>query len=58
MAFNKDYPNRKDHRGKYYKSGRFDRTCRPGGSCPYCKNNRQHSTKIRILKAKDKENDM
>ncbi len=30
----------KEHRGPYYRGGRFDRTCRPGGSCPYCRSNR------------------
>lgn len=27
---------RKDYRG----SAAFDRSCRPGGSCPYCRGNR------------------
>ena len=57
MSFEKDYPNRKDHRGKYYKSGKFDRTCRPNGGCPYCKGNRGHSTEKRRLSAEDKLND-
>lgn len=43
--FDKDYPNRKDYRKKYYKSKEFDRTCRPGGSCPYCQSNRLHNKK-------------
>jgi hypothetical protein len=55
MSFEKEYPNRKDHRKEYYKSGKFDRTCRPGGSCPYCKNNRFHSNKVREQSANDKK---
>lgn len=57
MSFDKDYPNRKDKRKKYRKSKRFDATCRPGGSCPYCRDNRLHSDKIRKQSAKDKESD-
>jgi hypothetical protein len=41
MAFDKNYPNRKDRRSPYiHGSSRFDRTCRPGGSCPWCQANR------------------
>lgn len=43
MSFDNDYPNRKDHRRQYYKSKRFDRSCRPGGRCPWCKRNRLFS---------------
>jgi len=56
MSFdNKDYPNRKDHRKCYYKSGKHDRTCRPHGSCPYCQRNRSHSTDVRRLISEDKK---
>jgi hypothetical protein len=48
MAFDNRYPNRKDRRRPYYRGGRFDRTCRPGGSCPYCRSNRLHSTRKRL----------
>jgi len=34
----------KEHRKPYYHSGRFDRTCRPHGGCPWCLKNRMHST--------------
>ena len=37
MSFDKDYPNRKDIRNPYYKNGKFDKTCRNHGSCPWCK---------------------
>lgn len=40
MSFDNNYPNRKDRRKQYYRSGVFDRSCRPGGDCPYCKRNR------------------
>lgn len=42
MSFDKDYPNRKDKRKDYKKSAACDRSCRPGGSCPYCIGNRQY----------------
>ena len=54
MSFDKHYPNRKDRRRPYYRSGVSDRTCRPGGSCPYCQRNRQHKHKRRE-QAKDRE---
>ncbi len=57
MSFDKNYPNRKDHRKEYRKSKRFDRSCRPGGSCPYCQNNRLHSQQVRELKAEQEERD-
>ncbi len=43
MGFDKDYPNRKDHRKPYRGSKRFDRSCRNHGNCPYCENGRQHN---------------
>lgn len=41
----------KEKRKPYYRSGRFDRTCRPHGGCPYCKHNREHATRVRELAA-------
>lgn len=46
--FDNDYPNRKDNRKKYYKRGKHDRSCRPNGGCPYCKDSRLHKTTKRI----------
>ena len=43
MSFDKNYPNRKDHRRPYYGSKAFDSFCRNHGSCPYCAEGRQHS---------------
>jgi hypothetical protein len=47
MAFDKNYPNRKDQRKPYRKSKAFDRTCRNHGSCPYCELGRLHTHKRR-----------
>ena len=44
----------KEHRKPYYRNGRFDPTCRPGGDCPYCRENRAHSTAKRELSAQEK----
>lgn len=42
MSFDNDYPNRKDHRRPFFRSARFDRSCRHGGNCSYCRDNRLH----------------
>ena len=42
MGFDNEHPGRKDRRRPYYKSARFDRTCRPHGSCPWCERNRAY----------------
>ena len=39
----------KTKRKPYYRSGRFDPTCRCNGSCKYCRDNRLHSSKVREL---------
>jgi hypothetical protein len=41
VSLDKAIKHGKEHRKPYFRSGRFDRTCRPGGSCPYCRNNPQ-----------------
>ncbi len=49
MAFDNYYPKRKDHRKPYYRSKRFDRTCRPGGSCPWCRRNRLYKNLKKLV---------
>lgn len=41
----------KDHRKPYYRRGKYDRTCRPNGSCPYCRGSRLHSQQKQITSA-------
>lgn len=48
MSFDKYYPKRKDWRKPYRHSKKFDRSCRPGGNCPYCMHNRLHSNNKRL----------
>ncbi len=50
MSFDKDYPNRKDHRKPYRDSRRFDGTCRNNKDCPYCKGNRLYQYNKQIEK--------
>lgn len=40
MSLDKAIQHGKEHRKPYHRAGKFDRTCRPGGSCPYCQSNR------------------
>lgn len=48
MSFDKQYPKRKDWRKTYWHSKSFDRSCRPGGSCPYCIGNRFYKNRKRL----------
>jgi hypothetical protein len=52
MSFDKAIKHKKVKRKKYFGSKAIDSSCRPGGSCPYCKSNRQHKHKKKI-KSKD-----
>ena len=45
MSLTKSILHGKEKRKPYYHSGRFDKTCRPHGSCPYCRGNRLHKIK-------------
>ena len=57
MSFDKDYPNRKDHR-KPFKTvaEQVSRGCRHGGSCKYCSNNRTiRQTKSKLIARNDIE---
>jgi len=40
MSLDKAVKHKKEKRKPYYKSKRFDKTCRNHGSCGYCKDNR------------------
>jgi hypothetical protein len=54
MSFDKHYPNRKDQRREYMNgSRRFDRTCRNGGSCPWCQASRKHRRRVADVATKE-----
>lgn len=40
MSLDKAVASGHEHRKPYYKADRFDMTCRPHGSCPYCRGSR------------------
>ena len=59
MSFDKDYPNRKDHRAPYVSgSKRFDRSCRNHESCEYCVRNRTIDTFRNNAIARDELKDL
>lgn len=41
MSLDKGITHGKEHRKPYYRSGKYDRTCRPHGSCDWCRDNRR-----------------
>lgn len=47
MAFDNQIGRGKDRRKPYRDSRRFDWSCRHGGNCGYCSNNRQFANKRR-----------
>lgn len=47
----------KEHRKPYRKSARFDRTCRPGGTCEYCPANRAIQQRKAEASAESKRED-
>ena len=50
MSLEKAIKSGKEHRKPYYGSKAFDRTCRPHGSCIWCKNNRLHKHKRKLFR--------
>jgi len=54
MGFDNYYLNRKDWRKPYRKSKLFDRSCRHGGSCDYCRSSRLYFDRRNRIAA-DKE---
>jgi hypothetical protein len=46
--------HKKEYRKQYRRSAAFDRSCRNGGSCSYCRDNRTYNNRRRELIVKDK----
>lgn len=57
MSLDKGIRSGKEHRAPYYRSGKFDLTCRPHGGCPWCLSNRSHSHLKRQAAAAEQERD-
>lgn len=45
----------REHRRPYYRSGRFDKSCRPHGGCPWCIGNRMHAIRVREMTCEEQE---
>lgn len=58
MSLDKAIAAGKEHRKPYHRSGRFDRTCRPGGSCPYCIRNRTIQTARNMIRVREQLRDL
>lgn len=58
MSLNKAIYYGKEYREPYYRSGRFDMSCRPHGRCPYCLNNRIHTNLVRMIVADETAEDI
>ena len=58
MAFDKNYPNRKDWRKPYRGAKAVDVTCRCHGTCPHCQGNRQHKNLKRQITADESLKEM
>jgi len=52
MSLEKAIEHGKEKRKPYYRSQRFDRSCRNHGGCPYCESNRLHKSKVKEDAAK------
>jgi hypothetical protein len=48
MSLDKAIKYGKEKRRPYHKRGKYDRSCRPGGSCPWCQGSRMHKHRRRI----------
>jgi hypothetical protein len=58
MGLDKAIEHKKEHRKEYYGTKAFDRQCRCGGSCDWCRENRLYKNKKRLQKMIDKEKEM
>lgn len=48
MSLDQGILHGKEHRKPYYRSERFDRTCRPHGSCGWCQARRSYNSRRRL----------
>lgn len=57
MSLDKAIEYGKEKRKQYYGAQAVDRTCRCGGTCPYCKGNRLYQYNKELQKVEDKLDD-
>jgi hypothetical protein len=53
MSLDKAIDHGKEHRKRYRKAARWDRTCRNHGACPYCVGNRTYAGRRAETAARD-----
>ena len=53
MSLDKAIQHGKEKRKPYYRSGKFDPTCRPNGGCTYCENGRQHKHRKKMCNCEE-----
>lgn len=53
MSLYKAIYNKKEKRKQYRGAKLYDKSCRNHGGCPYCENNRMHSSMVRGLKSEE-----
>ena len=58
MSLDKAIQYGKEHRKKYYGTKAIDPQCRCGGSCEWCRQNRQYKNEKRLQKMLDREQDI
>lgn len=46
MSLDKAIEHGKEKRKPFYRSGKYDKTCRCHGSCPWCLSNRLHAVNV------------
>lgn len=54
MSLDKAITHGQEHRRPYYRSGRFDKTCRPHGGCEWCLGNRMYGRNRQVEEANDR----
>jgi hypothetical protein len=55
MSLDKGIKYGKEWRAPYRRSQAFDKSCRPNGGCPFCKNGRKHKDRKREARASYRE---
>ena len=55
MSLDEAIEHKKEHRKPYYGSKVFDKQCRCGGSCSWCRSNRLYKNLKRLEKMLDKQ---
>ena len=55
MSLDRAIEHGKERRRPYHGAEAVDQCCRPHGGCPWCRNNRLHGEKVRLLDAEEQK---